>query len=433
MVTLCQYSINGDLTKSRKRCGVRYLNRVYQASALLAVFFLWFCGLVQYSAAAVLDGDIIDERTNNRWKASFSQENSRWYLTLGELERITGLSARVTPIDGRIEMNADRTLLNFRIGSATAICNNTVIPFDTAVIRPEKHILVPVSFLERVLPHLQSVRVLFSPEDRTLKISRLPPTASVVAENRIDTSVGKPPSPDRKSQQWKLRSIIIDPGHGGKDCGAIGPGGLQEKEVVLKIARLLRDELKKQLGVDVVLTRDDDTFLPLEERASIANNNKSDIFLSIHTNSGRRKTTQGFEVFYLNKRPSDDYAQETAALENYGVLPAEGSDNDLTGDVQTILWDLIQNKFLDESSILAEKILFSYEKDFRTTSRGVKQAPFLVLFGLEMPAVLVEVDFISNPAQEKKLLDDTYIRKIVTAIVRGIISYMEHYDKVLGQ
>ncbi|MBN2384816.1 N-acetylmuramoyl-L-alanine amidase [bacterium] len=295
------------------------------------------------------------------------------------------------------------------------------------------HVYVPLESVQLMLKSSSSFVVQWNEKNTTLTLL----ARSSKTGGQDDYLVQEPVDPKEVHSTIvpagrKVRSITIDPGHGGKDSGAIGPSGLKEKDIVLTISKLLRDQLKRKYGLEVFLTRETDIFLPLAERTATANNNKSDLFLSIHTNSGRRKNTTGFEVYYLNKQPSDEGARETANLENLDWDESRLATTDLDSDLQSILWDLIQNKYLLESSVLAEKILTAHEFVFKTRSRGVKQAPFYVLVGADMPAVLVEIDFISNPVQEKKLTDGAHLNLIVDALVRGIEDFIKHYEKILG-
>ncbi|MGH7351938.1 MAG: N-acetylmuramoyl-L-alanine amidase, partial [Candidatus Methylomirabilales bacterium] len=197
-----------------------------------------------------------------------------------------------------------------------------------------------------------------------------------------------------------LRTIAIDPGHGGRDTGAIGPKGLQEKDVVLDIGLKLRRLIQERLGIRVVMTRTDDVFVPLEERTAIANRAKADFFISIHVNAAHRTRAQGFETYFLSREPSDSAARASAIRENLsvnlgGLRPKEEDA------LRAILWDMANTLYLKESSELAQILLDELDKILKVDNRGVKSAPFFVLMGAAMPAVLLEVAFISNPQEEK--------------------------------
>jgi N-acetylmuramoyl-L-alanine amidase len=218
--------------------------------------------------------------------------------------------------------------------------------------------------------------------------------------------------------------IIVDPGHGGRDYGA--PGylkGVHEKDVVLQISRRLVKKLRRELGVEVHMTRDSDEFLTLEERTAIANTKNADLFISIHTNSHKDRRAYGIETYFLNLATDDD-AIRVAAIEN-----ATSTKN--ISDLQTILSDLMQNAKINESSRLAGYVQGSMVRHLKTKrysrikDKGVKQAPFYVLLGAQMPAVLVETSFISNPRECKRLITPQYQERLCEAIIKGIRTYIQ--------
>ncbi len=223
----------------------------------------------------------------------------------------------------------------------------------------------------------------------------------------------------------RLRTVVIDPGHGGIETGAKGVFGAQEKDVTLAIALKLKDVLEKSLAFRVVMTRDRDTEIALESRAAVANNNKADVFISVHTNGSRRKNAQGSETFFLSLNATDEEARRLAYLENAegdlaGQIARENED-----EVKLILWDMAQAAYLKQSSQLAEAIQAELNVLLGTRDRGLKQAPFKVLTGVACPAVLVEVAFISNPEEEKRLLSPGFQDNVVQAIYRGLVRYLE--------
>jgi N-acetylmuramoyl-L-alanine amidase len=226
----------------------------------------------------------------------------------------------------------------------------------------------------------------------------------------------------------RRKVIVIDPGHGGVETGATGPSGLQEKDVTLDLARRLRKELDHG-STDVVLTRDEDRLVGLDERSAIANHNRADLFLSIHLNASIRKNATGAETYYLAKSATDDEARKLAAQEN---VQAAAASNQSSSALDLVLWDLAQNQYLAESSQLAESIQRRLNEVAGTRDRGVRQAPFRVLMGATMPAILVEVGFISNPDEEGKLGGGDYRDQIVRALVASINEYLARVDRLSG-
>lgn len=217
-----------------------------------------------------------------------------------------------------------------------------------------------------------------------------------------------------------VRRIVVDPGHGGKDPGAIGPSGLKEKDVTLKLAKKVAAYLRKELGVEVILTRDKDVFVPLEQRTAIANAQKADLFVSIHTNAAPSSRLRGIETYYLNFAV-DEHAMRVAALEN-------ASSSKRMGDLSGILNQILKNTKVDESARLAKSVQDALTQSVLENGGkdlGVKQAPFFVLIGAKMPSILVETSFISNPEEEKLLRNDRYLEQISRGIVSGLRNYMK--------
>ncbi len=218
----------------------------------------------------------------------------------------------------------------------------------------------------------------------------------------------------------EVRRVVIDPGHGGKDPGAIGCSGLKEKDVVLKVAKKAAARLAAIGGYEVVLTRNCDKFSPLEERTAIANSRQADLFVSIHANSAPNRKAHGVETYFLSLASSKE-EMETAALEN------AASSRQLS-DLQAILQDLMQNSKIEESSRLAGAVQYQLCNGlhcFKVPNRGVKKAPFVVLIGARMPAILAEIGFITNAAEEKNLRSDRYLDAIAEQLVSGIMRYSQ--------
>ncbi len=225
------------------------------------------------------------------------------------------------------------------------------------------------------------------------------------------------------------RTICIDPGHGGPNVGAEGPSGLLEKDVSLRIARKLKFLLEERMGARVVLTRESDEDVTLDERTAIANHNNADIFVSVHLNASRSSMASGSETYFLNHQATDSEARAAATQEN-GVLPVEAAKGgDGSPDVQMILWELAQAEYLQDSSQLAESIQSELNGLYDIQDRGIKQAPFRVLIGARMPAVLVEVGFISNKEEEKKLNSDSFQNAIAGSLFRAISAFIRSYEK----
>jgi N-acetylmuramoyl-L-alanine amidase len=224
-----------------------------------------------------------------------------------------------------------------------------------------------------------------------------------------------------------IHTIVIDPGHGGKEVGAIGPAGLMEKDATLTLCRKLAESLEAKLRTRVILTRTDDSVVPLDQRTSIANQFKADLFLSVHMNAAVVKGAHGSETYFLSLEASDELAKKAAEVEN-----APAASNSSGNDLKLILWDLAQQEYLNESSRFAQAVQEEMNRITGVQNRGVKQAPFKVLVGATMPAALVEVAFITNPDEEAKLKSDEFQKQVVEALTTAVQRYKIDYETRIG-
>jgi N-acetylmuramoyl-L-alanine amidase len=240
-----------------------------------------------------------------------------------------------------------------------------------------------------------------------------------------------PPAPAKRraaeSGPRLLRSVVIDPGHGGSESGAVGSTGLEEKDVVLDVGRRLARMLREQAGLEVYLTREGDQLLPLASRTALANHQQADLFISLHANASTSPGARGSETYFLSAEATDDEARNLAALENRVAGEGRGA-GELDDGLEMILWDLAQTEYLLESSRLAERIQEELNRLLDTPNRGIKQAPFRVLEGATMPAVLVEVAFITNPEEELLLLKEPFRERIATALYRSVLAFKQDYE-----
>ena len=224
-----------------------------------------------------------------------------------------------------------------------------------------------------------------------------------------------------------IHTIVVDAGHGGKDPGAVGPGKLYEKKVTLALAKELASQLRSKLGVKVLLTRSDDRFLELRERTAYANKVGADLFISLHANASKSSKAYGTETYFLNLSKNDK-AAEVAAREN-------GTSMQDVGNLEAILFDLMANAKINESSRLAAEVQQALMKGLKPhysniRDLGVKQGPFHVLLGATMPSVLVEAAFISNSREAKRLNSKNFQKRVANAIVEGVKQYSASIDQV---
>ncbi|MGH9443947.1 MAG: N-acetylmuramoyl-L-alanine amidase family protein [Thermoanaerobaculia bacterium] len=295
--------------------------------------------------------------------------------------------------------------------------------------------IAPV-FAERTFddPFVSKVRFSANTATLTLRESGLAfspyalktPDRLVVEITKPEVSAGAKPAPlPAPSVAPPSRSVVIDPGHGGEETGAIGPGNVMEKDVTLDIASRLSALLAKEPGVRCVLTRTSDALVALDERAAIANHEKAAVFLSIHANSSRATGAHGSETYYLSLAGSDKLADAVARQENEPEGRSAPPPSGAPPDLDFILWDMAQSAHLNESAALAESIQNELNALLHTENRGIKQAPFRVLVGASMPAVLVEAGFLSNPEEARKLATPEFRQSVAEAIARAVLSYLK--------
>ncbi len=267
-----------------------------------------------------------------------------------------------------------------------------------------------------------------------------PPRITVVLEKGDLPEIPEPEFADKKilevldetstvKRRMKIERIALDPGHGGKDYGKIGKSGTREKDINLILARAIADLIEDDLGLDVILTREDDRLLSLTNRTEIANEAGADLFISVHCNSWFGQEIGGFEAYFLSPARTD-WDKAVAASENQADADAGGGKD---SDIDFILWDMVQNEFISESSLLAEIIQKEMNERLDIRNRGVKQANFTVLQGARMPAVLIETAFLSNPREEELLQDPAFQKKIAQGIVEAIKKFKGRHVFSLGK
>jgi N-acetylmuramoyl-L-alanine amidase len=253
--------------------------------------------------------------------------------------------------------------------------------------------------------------------------SKAPQEEETPRPAHIEPSPTNPPTPPqaKRAQQREIKTIVLDAGHGGKDPGAIGRGGTAEKHITLKISLLLRDLIAKHLGTQVIMTRDRDVFVELEDRAKFANRQDADLFVSIHVNSHPQRSTKGLEVYHFGEA-SDPRALAVAARENGTPIESTGVG------WQYLVADLLTTKKMEESLELAwstkEALVTHLNNHYDVTDHGVKTGPFYVLRFTSMPSILAEIAFISNSTEERLMQSDPFLIRIAEGIFEGIKAFI---------
>ncbi len=322
------------------------------------------------------------------------------YIPATMLARYYQMRWQWDPIAKKVELTKGKSSFIFHVGTDLAVVNGKIEKLSSPVVFYEGAVVIPSDFaIKRV------ARILGPPE----VVTRIPPPLI---------------------QKYAIRKIAIDAGHGGKDPGAIGTHGLREKDLVLDIAKRIKEELNGD-GIDVILTRDRDKFISLARRTQIANDNDVDFFVSVHANAARLKGAKGFEVYYLSTAV-DDNARAVEAAEEAFLKFDDSSFYYRNTNLEATLWDLVYTENREESIELAKHIAKAVDDSTSLRNRGVKSARFYVLRGVRMPSVLVEVGFISNLAEEVDLRESSYRQAVASAIAEGIINYKKVYESTDG-
>ena len=339
---------------------------------------------------------------------------------LGALTRLTLEVAPSTPHS--VSQEGNRILVRFEADALDATLPASPVPDMIQAVRPADQ---PTAISVDLGPKFASFRTSDVPGDRgsgRILIEVFAATTEAPAPTAPATPAPADPPPLLDlAPSGGMRTIVIDPGHGGEDHGSRGAGGTLEKDVTLGVARRLKAALEARLGLRVLLTRDRDETVGLDERAAVANNNKADVFLSLHANASVRASAAGAEIFYLSL---DDYGAEAQRLAQTGgeALPVFSGG---TREIEVILWEMAQARYIDASASLASMLETALRARIPVSPRAVQQAPFRVLVGANMPAVLVELGFISNPEQEKQLASDAFQNAAVQSLVESLVAFRD--------
>lgn len=314
----------------------------------------------------------------------------------------------------KIEFFIDDKKIKITNQIAFIIVDDSLYQLSSKVVIQNNNYYVPAESFFSIINNL-STSISLTLKTNQISLSRLTEIPKKIV--KVDLK--------NEKKKWEFKTIVIDAGHGGKDPGAVGYRGTKEKDIALDVAKRLEKKLIKNMDVKVVMTRDEDVFLRLSDRTKIANENNGSLFISIHTNAAEDRRASGFETFLIG-RSKNEYAARVAAREN-AVLELEGIPGQaLTGE-DLIQATIAQSGFAIYSETFADLVQIEIKKRVQSRDRGVKQAGFVVLARASMPNVLVELGFISNPAEEKKLRSPQYRDQLATAIYRAV----QQYEKTL--
>ncbi len=330
--------------------------------------------------------------------------NSTEYFNVFELNKTFKANISDDLLDQRLNVNIYGEQLIFLMDSSLLQYGSDCFNMTYSMIQQDGKYFLPIGFLTNILPQIFEDRISWKDD-------------KLIAEAPIDNSI---------------KRIVLDPGHGGKDPGAVGYSKKHfEKEVVLELALKLKKKLEQQLDVVVLLSRSKDEFVSLQQRTKFANDNHADLFISLHCNAHRSSKVDGIEVYYLSTAKTDE-ARAVEAMENQVVYEYEGGKEAVKkyDDLAFILADMAQSEHLEESFNLGANLQTALVNSTKAYNRGVKQANFYVLRGAFMPSVLLEFGFLSNKEEEKKLVSSSYQEKLIDSVFIGIRDFKMKYDQM---
>ena len=330
--------------------------------------------------------------------------NETEYVPLSELNRLFKASITEDLENSRVNITFYNETLVFLLNSSYFSFRNTVFNFLYPVLLQNEQYYIPLYCLTNALPQAMAQQFCYNEKLQVLK-----------AETPKDNTI---------------RYIVLDPGHGGKDPGAVG-SYTKEKDITLQMVQKLKTVLEQKLNVTVYLTRSTDEFVSLQDRTKFANGKKADLFVSLHCNASTARSSNGLEVYFLSTSRTTE-ARAVEALENSVVDKFEGGQAAVQGydDLNFILADMMQSEQLEESRTLALRLQSYLTQSTRSNDRGVHQAGFYVLRGAYMPAVLIEMGFITNDVEEKKLNDSAHQDVLVESIYQGIRDFKFMMDQM---
>jgi N-acetylmuramoyl-L-alanine amidase len=397
--------------------------------------------------------------------AAPTRQGARWLIPLDFLPRALGLALdtrielrrnarliivgdlRVPRVVARIEAGASGATVTFDITPPGMVRLSTepgrlLMTFDADAVDLVLPSLPPQDFLQAIQPGdtPTTVRLVTGPKFGMHRLTTTQPDASSsraviellpftteAASPALPTLPGPPvdvPNP-LPVPSTGVRTIVIDPGHGGEETGAQGGRGTVEKDVTLSVARRLRTLIESRLGLRVFLTRDADQTMSLDDRSAYANSQKADVFVSIHANAAVRPGMKGAEVYCLSIDRAAAEAGRTAESSDAQLATLGGG----TRTIDLILWETAQARYLEQSNALAAFVEQALRRRVEMSPRAVQQAPFRVLVGANMPAVLVEIGYLSNPDQEQAIASGSYQDTVAQALLDAIVQFREHVER----
>ena len=348
------------------------------------------------------------------------------YLSLEEFCESQELTYNMYFDKSKIEFTYKNQKITFSNNSSFVKIDNKIYHMVKNIILADNKFYAPLNSFIRLYTQFENKNFIVDYNSKIISVKHTPIITQIeeVDQELLNTI--------NNEENWKITTVVIDPGHGGKDPGAIGYHNIKEKHIVLDIAKELGSFLNREMPeLNVIYTRTDDTFLGLKNRTSFANKNQGHMFLSIHANASTAKTARGFEIFLLQPN-SVDKAIDVAVRENASIFfeenPEQYEQNQMIASVS-------ENMYLQESEKLAVAIQSAVKKELpKTRMRGIKQAGFYVLVGAAMPKVLIEAGFITNKSEAKLLNKSSYRSEMAYGIFKGVQTYINsHNSQIISQ
>ena len=356
---------------------------------------------------------ILGENNNFLGKADVLKK-TQYYLSVNDFGRIIGSGSFVNSKTEKIVIYIDNLKIKLSNNIAFIIIDDKAYQMGSKLIKSKDEYYVPIDDFFNILS-------IHGSDNHSIDYT----TMSIALNSKIK-NIEKPVTTvdlTKEKNKWEFNTIIIDPGHGGKDPGSIGYKGTKEKDITLDVAKRLAKKIQKNLKVKTILTRDEDVWMRLQDRRRLANDKNGRLFISIHANSVEDRRASGFETYMIgtNKNAA---AVRTAAREN-AALDLEGTNSAKLTDEDLITATMAQSGFAKQSEQFAALVQEEMNKRVQSKNRGVKQAGFYVLMGASMPNVLIELGFLSNPNEEKKLNSSSYRDMLATSIYYAILKYQK--------
>lgn len=381
---------------------------------LFIIYFRLFLILIISSHIFANNNQTLKFFENNVLLGEIKTIQNNQFFSVNDLAKITNSKKFINDQTEKIIFYVDNKKIKVTNDIAFILIEDSLYQLSSKVIKDKNDYYLPIDSFFNIINNLSKD---FSAALTSKRISFSTKKINVTPNKKVDLS--------NEKQKWEFKTIVIDAGHGGKDPGAVGYRGTKEKDIALDVAKRLEKKLSKNLNVKIVMTRDEDIFLRLSERTKIANENNGSLFISIHTNAAEDRRASGFETFLIGPN-KNEAAVRVAAREN-AVLELEGISGQKLTNEDLIKATIAQSAFASKSEQFASMVQGEIKKRVQSKDRGVKQAGFYVLMGASMPNVLVELGFISNPSEEKKLRSPQYRDQLATAIYRAV----EQYQKTL--